>query len=112
MIGVVLLLVALGAVVGVIWWDRTEKSKKRQVFFSVYNKSLAKAKDDKKIYGTSVNILNIIDETDISPSFVYRILKGMEGNNHVKVTQNTVKLTPEGVAYFKYMYLSETVKEV
>ena len=81
------------------------------VFFSLYNKSLDKAKDKDKIYGTSVNILDIIDETDISPNMTHKILKQMERSNFTIVKQNVVKLTAEGVAYFKFKYLSEKVKE-
>ena len=111
MIRLALVVLVLGAIVVVIWWDRSEKSKLRQVFFSLYNKSLDKAKDKKKIYGTSVNILDIIDETDISPNMTHKILKQMERSDFVIVKQNVVKLTAEGVAYFKFKYLSEKVQQ-
>jgi hypothetical protein len=102
--------IVLTAIGIVIWWERSEKSKVRQVFFSLYNKSLAKAKDKDKIYGTSVVILDVMDETDITPNLLHKILKGLERNNWMIVTQNTVKLTAEGVAYFKFKYLSEKIK--
>lgn len=109
MIRFALLLFVVGVIGVVIWWERSERSKKRQIFFSLYNKSLAKAKDKAKISGTSVSILEVIDETDISPNLTHKILKEMEGQTYVIVTQHTVKLTAEGVAYFKFKYLSETV---
>jgi predicted methyltransferase len=102
----------IGAVGIVVWWDRTDSSKLRQIFFSLYNKALAKAKDKEKLYGVSVNILDVIDETDIPPTRLHAILKNMEANRYVKVTQNTVKLTQDGVAYFKFKYLSEKINEV
>jgi len=109
-IRLILLLVVVGVVVGAIWWDRTERSKKRQIFFSLYNKALAKATDKKKLSGISINILDVMDETDIGPTYLHSLLKDMERSQHVIVKSNTVKLTASGVVYFKYKYLSEEVK--
>jgi hypothetical protein len=102
-----LVIVIIGAVIAVILWDRSDKSKKRQVYYSLYNKSLASAKDKSKIYGTSVNILEIMDETDIGPNILHRLLRDLERSNFINLSQNVAKLTPEGVAYFKFRYLGE-----
>lgn len=105
-LGVVVIAIAV-----VVWWDRTDSSRLRQVFFSLYNKALAKAKTHQKLYAVSINILEVIDETDIPPTALHTILKKMEANRYVKVSQHTVKLTPEGVAYFKFKYLSEKIND-
>ena len=78
MIRLILLLVVVAIVAGAIWWERTEKSKKRQIFFSLYNKALAKATDKKKLSGISINILDVMDETDIGPTYLHTLLKEME----------------------------------
>jgi hypothetical protein len=70
---------------------------------------LAKGKD--KLAGVPISILDMIDETDIAPTAMHVLLKGLESKQYVKISSNTVKLTPEGIAYFKYHYLSETVKD-
>lgn len=108
MIRVILVIIVIGIVVAVLWWERTEKSRKRQVFFSLYNKALAKAKGD-KLDGVSISILDVIDETDIGPTAMHILLKKLEEQQYVILSSNTVKLTPQGVAYFKYRYLSEEV---
>ena len=110
MIRFLILAVVIGAVVFVIWWDRTEASKKRQIFFSLYNKAMAKVKEGQKLHSVSINILDVMDETDINPTPLHKMLKQMEIQQYVTVKSNTVKLTAEGVAYFKFKYMSEDIK--
>jgi hypothetical protein len=107
MIRFALVVVLFAVVVGVIWWDRAEKAKKRQLFFSLYNKALSNTKDKDKLWGVTINILDIIDETDIGPNLMHTMLKEMERLEFITMKTNTAKLTQEGVAYFKFKYLSE-----
>ena len=106
-----ILLAVIAVVAVVIWWDRTEKSRIRQVFFSLYNKALANTKDKKKLHGVTVNILDVMDETDIGPTALHKILKEMENRRYVVVKSNTVKMTVEGVSYFKFRYVSEKMEQ-
>ncbi len=118
MIGALVVLVVIGLIGWYLWWERTEKSRKRQTCFAIYNAALAKgstyngalAKGNIKVAGVSVNILDMIDETDIPPTAMHTLLKKMEEQKYVIISSNTVKLTNEGVGYFRYKYLSEIVK--
>lgn len=109
MIRFLILAVVIGAVVLVVWWDRTEASKKRQIFFSLYNKALSKAREGQKLHSVSVNILDVMDETDIGPTLLHKMLKVLEDQGYLVLKSNTAKLTPEGVAYFKFKYVSDKV---
>ena len=106
MIRALLFLGAIGVVALVVWWDRSEKSRIRQLLICIYNHALAK-KGDGKIGLTPVSILDVIDETDISPNQVHSMCKKLESNNYLILTQQTVKLTHQGVAYVKMKYLSQ-----
>jgi len=106
MIRALLFLGAIGIVGLVIWWDRSEKSRRRQILICIFNHALAK-KGEGKVAKTPVSILDVIDETDISPNQVHSICKNLENNQYLVVTQHTVKLTYQGVAYVKLKYLSE-----
>jgi predicted methyltransferase len=97
---------ALGAIVAFIIWERSVQAKTRQVFFSIYNKA-AKNKKGNQIHGVSVNVLDIMDETDIPPNKMHTILKEMEKQQYVTFKGNVVKLTTLGVAYFRMKYTSE-----
>ena len=108
MIRAIIVLAVVGVIAGVVWWDRSDAAKKRQIFFSLYNKALAKAKNKKKVSGISVSTLDVMDETDIGPTMLHIYLKSMERSNFVKLGSNSVKLTPEGVAWFKLKYHSES----
>ena len=107
MIRFMLVVVLFAVVVGVIWWDRAERAKKRQLFFSLYNKALSRAKDKDNVWGVTINILDIIDETDIGPNLMNKMLKELERLEFITIETNTVHLTKEGVTYFKMKYLSE-----
>lgn len=107
MLRAILVFLILGIVVVYFCWDQSDKTKRKQVFYSLFNKSLSGSKDKNKIYGVSVNIIEMIDELDLSPSTLHKILKDMERNNYVTFTNNVAKLTAEGVAYFKFKYLGQ-----
>ena len=106
MIRAFLFLGAIGAVGLVIWWDRSEKSKIRQIFICIFNHALAK-KGEGKAALTPVSILDVIDETDISPNQVHTICKKLEENEYLILTQHTIKLTHQGVAHVKMKYLGD-----
>ena len=107
MIRFALVIVLFAVVVGVIWWDRAEKAKKRQLFFSLYNKALSNSKDKDNVWGVTINILDVIDETDIGPNLMNKMLKELERLEFITIETNTVNLTKEGVVYFRFKYLSE-----
>jgi len=60
-----------------------------------------------QIHGVSVNILEIMDETDIPPNKMHTIMKEMEKQQYVTLKGNIVKLTTLGVAHFRMKYTSE-----
>ncbi len=108
MIRGILVLGAIGIFVGILIWQRSQGAHIRQILFSIYNKALAKEK--KSILGVPVSLLDVIDETDLSPNRVHSVCRKLEERDILKVTQQTVKLTMYGVAHFKLKYMSNVRK--
>ena len=109
MIRAILVLGVLGAIIGIVIWERSDRAMIRKVFFALYNKALAGArdKDHDKLHVISINILDIMDELDVGPRKISEILSDLEKKEFLTMKQNSLKLTPIGVAYFKYKYLDE-----
>jgi len=105
----ILVFVVLAVVVAMVIWERSDRALFRKVFFALYNYALKKKEDlkSKKPEAVSINILEIMDETDVTPKKISGILSQMEKKEFITMKSNIVKLTPVGVAYFKFKYLDE-----
>lgn len=119
MIRGILVLAVLGAIVAIVLWERSDREMFRKVFFALYNYALEKAKakskdTDKnvKLESISINILEIMDQLDVGPRKISEFLEKLEKKEHITMKHNTVKLTPVGIAYFKFKYLNEGGKLV
>lgn len=107
MIRGILILIVLGAIVGLFIWEKTDRALFAKVFRALYNYALAKAKKGTKLHLVSINILEIMDQVDMGPQKISSVLKKMENKEYITMKQNTVKLTPVGIAFFKFKYLGE-----
>ncbi len=107
MIRGILVLAVLGAIVAWVIWERSDRALFKKVFWALYNDALKNAKDKEKLHLASINILEIMDIVEMGPRKIDQILSQMEKREYIKMKQNTVRLTPVGIAYFKFKYLND-----
>lgn len=103
-------LAILVGIVVIILWKRSDKSKMKKLFFSIYNHSLDNEKSSGIIYGSSINILDIMNDVNIEPTTFHKLLEQLETNYWIIVRPNRIVLTAEGASYFGFKYLGKNVR--
>jgi len=93
--------VALGVV---IWYERNVSGRKTKILYSIWNKAQAKKG---KVAGITVNLLDVIDDTNIPPKDVHSIVTKFADDGVLTVAQQTVKFTKYGESYFDIKYLKK-----
>lgn len=99
-----LLVGAIVAVIVVIWYENNISGRKTKILYSIWNKAQALKG---KIAGVSVNLLDVIDDTNIPPKEAHAIVTKFANNKILVVSQHTVKFTKYGESYFNIKYLKK-----